>query len=118
MSESASMPNGDAAGMRGRVAVALANSIDKIPNVERSKSLMFSTLYPGGRIGGVVLSAELVTVHITVDQSRYGDDLRSIGKAVVSAAEKALRSLGDVRPVAVRIDDFLSVPVSEPDTDR
>lgn len=100
---------------RGQLAAAIASSVDKVPDVERSKSLMLSTLYPGGRIDGVVLSEKQVTVHILIDPSRYGDDLRRIGESARRAAEKVLRSLGDGRPVIIRIDDFLAAPASAPD---
>ena len=103
------------ASQRGQIAAAIAASVDKVPNIERSKSLMLSTLYPGGRIDGVVLSAQQVTVHILIDPSRYGDDLRSKGESAPRAAERALRALGDERPVIVRIDDFLPTPAPATD---
>lgn len=100
---------------RGQIAAAIATSVDQVPNVVRSTNLMFSTLYPGGRIDGVVLSARQVTVHILIERSRYGDDLRSIGESARRVAEKALRALGDERPVSVRIDDFLASPAAAAD---
>ena len=77
---------------------------------------MLSTLYPGGRIDGVVLSAQQVAVHVLIDPSRYGDDLRRIGESARQAAEKALRAFGDERPVVVRIDDFLPASTPGPHT--
>ena len=106
------------ANQRGQIAAAIAAAVDKVPNIERSKSLMLSTLYPGGRINGVVLSAEQVTVHILIDPSRYGDDLRRKGESARRAAEKALLALGDGRPVMVRIDDFLPATAPAADTVR
>ena len=103
------------ASQRGQIAAAIAAVVDEVPNIERSKSLMQSTLYPGGRINGVVLSAQQVTVHILIDPSRYGDDLRRKGESARRAAQKALRALGDGRPVIVRIDDFLPAPAPAPD---
>lgn len=103
------------ANQRGQIAAAIAAAVDKVPNIERSKSLMLSTLYPGGRINGVVLATHQVTVHILIDPSRYGDDLRRKGESARRAAEKALRALDDGRPVIVRIDDFLPVPAPAPD---
>lgn len=114
MSNLADQSVGNPAGQRGRIATAIAASVDMVPGIQRSKSLMRSTLYPGGRIDGVVLSAQLVTVHILIDPSRYGDDLRRIGGSAARAAEEALHALGDERPVAVRIDDFLPAPSPEP----
>jgi hypothetical protein len=102
---------------RGQIAAAVAAAVDEVPNIERSKSLMLSTLYPKGRIDGVVLSAQQVTVHILIDPSRYGDDLRRKGESARRAAQKALRALGDERPVFVRIDDFLPVPAPAPGAD-
>lgn len=106
------------ASQRGQIAAVIAAAVDTVPNIERSKSLMLSTLYPGGRIDGVVLSAQQVTVHILIDPSRYGDDLRRKGESARRAAEKALRALGDGRPVMVRIDDFLPAPAPAADTVR
>ena len=40
------------ANQRGQIAAAIAASIDKVPHIERSKSLMLSTLYPGGESMG------------------------------------------------------------------
>jgi hypothetical protein len=108
VSTSATKPTDEGFGRRGRVAATVAASVDKVPNVERSAGLLVSTLYPRGRIEGVVLSKEQVSVHIVVDSSGYGDDLRDIGNSVSRAAEKALRALGDSRPVVVQIDDLLA----------
>lgn len=120
MSIPAEQPANSPTGQRGQVAAAIAASIDQIPNVARSTSLMLATLYPGGRIEGIVLSPQLVSVHIMVDSSRFGDDLLSIGESVARTAAHALRTMGDARPVAVQIDDLLPipVPVPQPDTVR
>jgi hypothetical protein len=113
MSGSAEVPTAEPAGKRSGVAAAVASSIDKIPNVIRSNSLMHCTLYPGGRIEGIVLSPRIVTAHILIDPAGYGEDLRDIGDSVVQAAEKSLRSIGDTRAVAVRIDDLLPSPTPD-----
>jgi hypothetical protein len=106
VSNSVSQAADSGPGKRGRLAAAVAAAVDQIPDVQRSKSLTLSTLYPGGRIDGVVLSAHLVTVHIVIDGTCYGDDLRNIGASAARATTDALRALGDARAVAIRIDDL------------
>jgi hypothetical protein len=103
---SAPIPNDERVGRRGRLAGAVARSIDQVPGVVRSASLLTCTVYPGGYVEGVVLSANRVTVHIAIDQTRYGEDLRAVGDSVRLAAESALKVLSDSRTVAVKIVDL------------
>jgi hypothetical protein len=109
MTGSSAMAADNRVGARGRVAMAVASSVDQIPSVGRSKVLTFATIYPGGVVKGVVLSAQAVAVHLLVDRSRYGDDLRIIGDEARGAAQDALHAFGDPRPVEVHIDDLVDL---------
>jgi hypothetical protein len=96
----------DRIGPRGRVATAVAATIGEIPHIGLSKTLTRATLYPGGVVEGVVLSAQAVTVHLLVDPSHYGDDLRIIADDVRRAIQRTLRRLGDPRSIEIHIDDL------------
>jgi hypothetical protein len=89
------------------LAVALA--VDQIPNVARSRDLTNATVYPGGRVEGIVLGTESVTVHVTVDYAEYGRSLPIVGHRVVAAARDALKTVGDKRTVVVRIDELAPI---------
>ena len=67
-----------------------------------------STQYPGGRVLGVRLGADEVSVHIVAERL----PLDAVAEAVRFATRLALSSLGDSRAVAVAIEDLdvLSLP--------
>ena len=61
-----------------------------------------ATQYPGGRVLGVQLGADEVTVHIIAERL----PLDAVADAVRLAARSALAGLGDSRAVAVSVDDL------------
>jgi hypothetical protein len=96
-------------GRRGVVALAVALAVDQIPNVARSRILTNATMYPGGRVDGIVLATESVTVHVIVDYAEYGRSLPIVGNRVLAAARDALKTVDDKRTVVVRIDELAPI---------
>lgn len=99
-------------GQRGELAQAVAAAVDQIPSVTRSKSLLATTLYPGGRVDGIVLSRAEVKVHVVVSGEEYGRSLSDVGDRVVGAAHRALATMSDERTIAVIIDDLTPIDSS------
>lgn len=62
-----------------------------------------STPYPGGKVVGVRMAADGVTVGITVDRV----PLPPVADQVAAAVRRVLSAVGDDRPVTVVIDDAL-----------
>jgi hypothetical protein len=95
--------------------LAVAFAVDQVPNVARSNVLTAATVYPGGRVEGIVLATETVTVHVIVDGAEYGRSLPTIGDRVCAAAQDALRTAHDERSVVVCVDDLAPVhPTGSP----
>jgi hypothetical protein len=61
-----------------------------------------ATQYRGGRVVGVRLSDEKITVHIVAE--RMG--VAAVAQDVHFAARRALDTIGDRRPLAVLVDDI------------
>ena len=91
-------------GRRGRLALAVAAAVDTVGGVRRTggPGVEVATQYPGGRVLGVRLGADEVTVHIIAERL----PLDAVAEAVRLAARSALASLGDGRAVAVSVDDL------------
>lgn len=95
-------------GSRSDLARWIAQTVDSFPGVRRSTSAAFGTLFPGGRVAGVVLGNSIVTVHIDVSDEMLGESLAAIGERIQSAVLQILEHAGDRRAVAVSIDDIVS----------
>ena len=97
-------------GRRGRLALAVAAAVDSVGGARRTggQGIEVSTQYPGGRVLGVRLGADEVSVHIVAERL----PLDAVAEAVRFATRLALSSLGDSRAVAVAIEDLdvLSLP--------
>ena len=97
-------------GRRGRLALAVAAEVDTVGGVRRTggPGVEVATQYPGGRVLGVRLGADEVTVHIIAERL----PLDMLAEAVRFAARSALAAHGDSRAVVVRVDDLdvLSLP--------
>ena len=91
-------------GRRGRLALAVAAAVDTVGGVRRTggPGVEVATQYPGGRVLGVRLGADEVTVHIIAERL----PLDAVADAVRLAARSALAGLGDSRAVAVSVDDL------------
>ena len=91
-------------GRRGRLALAIAVAVDSVGGVRRTggPGVEVATQYPGGRVLGVRLGADEVTVHIIAERL----PLDAVADAVRLAARSALSGLGDSRAVAVSVDDL------------
>ena len=91
-------------GRRGRLALAVAAAVDAVGGVRRTggPGVEVATQYPGGRVLGVRLGADEVTVHIVAERL----PLDAVADAVRFAASSALARLGDSRAVAVSVDDL------------
>lgn len=96
-------------GRRAVVALAVAFAVDQIPNVARSRVLTNATVYPGGRVDGIVLATKSVTVHVIVDYAEYGRSLSIVGNRVLAAARDALKTVDDTRTVVVHIDELAPI---------
>jgi hypothetical protein len=92
------------------LALAVAVAVDSVGGARRTggQGIEVSTQYPGGRILGVRLGTDEVTVHIIAERL----PLDAVAEAVRSAVRSALSGLGDSRTVAVAIEDLdvLSLP--------
>ena len=91
-------------GRRGRLALAVAAAVDSVSGVRRTggPGVEVATQYPGGRVLGVRLGADEVTVHIVAERL----PLDAVADAVRVAARSALAAHGDSRAVAVSVDDL------------
>jgi hypothetical protein len=91
-------------GRRGRLALAVAAAVDTVVGVRRTggPGVEVATQYPGGRVVGVRLGPDEVTVHIIAE--RFPLDI--VADAVHAAVGATLAGLGDRRAVAVTIDDL------------
>ena len=91
-------------GRRGRLALAVAAAVDTVAGVRRTggQGVEVATQYPGGRVVGVRLGPDEVTVHIIAERL----PLDTVADAVHAAVGAALAGLGDRRVVAVTIDDL------------
>jgi hypothetical protein len=91
-------------GGRGRVALAVATAVDRVVGVRRTggSGVEVATQYPGGRVIGVRLGPDEVTVHVIVERL----PLETAADAVHAAVGATLAGLGDRRAVAVNIDDL------------
>jgi hypothetical protein len=91
-------------GRRGGLALAIADAVDAVVGVRRTggQGVEVATQYPGGRVLGVRLGADEVTVHVIAERL----PLDSVADGVHAAVDATLAALGDRRAVAVRIDDL------------
>ena len=91
-------------GRRGRLALAVAAAVDTVGGVRRTggPGVEVATQYPGGRVVGVRVGTDEVTVHIVAERL----PLDAVAEAVQFAIRQALSSLGDGRAAAVAIDDL------------
>lgn len=91
-------------GRRGRLALAVAEAVDAVVGVRRTggQRVEVATQYPGGRVVGIRLGADEVTVHIIAERL----PLHIVAEAVHAAVGPILDSFGDRREVAVCIDDL------------
>jgi hypothetical protein len=106
VSDSAHLPTAPVIGHRGQVATELAQVVDQFPGVSCLDSLTTSTLYPGGRVGGVVLHPDSVVLHLDINQSRFGEDLIVLGEQVRLRAQEVMRGMGEHRTVLVSVDNL------------
>ncbi len=91
-------------GRRGRLALAVAAAVDTVVGVRRTggPGVEVATQYPGGRVVGVRLGPDEVTVHVIAERL----PLETVADAVHAAVGATLAGLGDRRAVAVSIDDL------------
>ena len=91
-------------GRRGRLALAVAAAVDTVGGVRRTggPGIEVATQYPGGRVVGVRVGTDEVTVHIVAERL----PLDAVAGAVRLAARSALVSLRDSRTVAVAIENW------------
>ena len=94
-------------GPRAELAQQIATAVDRVHGVQRSQSLVSGTLYPGGRIEGIVLGEGEIRVYILVNQEHFGQSLFTVGDQVHEAALQALRAAGDHRSARVVIEDIV-----------
>jgi hypothetical protein len=89
---------------RGRLALAVAAAVDTVGGVRRTggPGVEVATQYPGGRVVGVRVGTDEVTVHIVAERL----PLDAVAEAVQFATRLALSRLGDSRAVTVAIDDL------------
>jgi hypothetical protein len=91
-------------GQRGRLALAVAAEVDTVGGVRRTggQGVEVATQYPGGRVLGVLLGPDEVSVHVIAERL----PLDVLAEAVRFAARSALAAHGDSRAVAVSVDDL------------
>lgn len=94
-------------GRRGRLTLAVAESVDAVPGVRRSGRgpIPVATLYPGGEVRGVLLEVGYVTVHVTLTELSAAR-IQQTGEAVSDTAAATLRTYNDDRTARVVIDDL------------
>jgi hypothetical protein len=82
----------------------MAEAVDAVGGVCRSagSGVEVATMYPGGRVLGIVLRAEEVEVHVISKTL----PLPGVADAVHRAVRRVLDDVGDSRQVAVRIADL------------
>lgn len=88
------------------VASAIADAALGVPGVARlspGRGVEVSTPYPGGKVVGVRLAADGVTVGIVADRV----PLPPVADEVTATVRRVLAAAGDDRPVTVVIDDVL-----------
>jgi hypothetical protein len=86
------------------VAGAAANAALAVPGVARlspGRGVETSTQFSGGKVVGVRLIGETVTVRIVADRVPLGP----LAADVRAAVRTVLSAMGDARPVTVVIDD-------------
>jgi hypothetical protein len=88
------------------IASAIADAALGVPGVaglSPGRGVEVSTPYPGGKVVGVRMAPDGVTVGITVDRV----PLPPVADQVTAAVRGVLSAVGDDRPVTVVIDDVL-----------
>lgn len=91
---------------RGTLAQAVADAVASVPGIARMSSgpgVPVGTQYAGGTVSGVKLRDELVVAHVVLDRL----PVLAVTEPALSAAEAALRALGDSRPVELVVDDIV-----------
>jgi hypothetical protein len=91
-------------GSRGRLALAVAGATDSVPGARRSagSGIPVATQHPGGRVIGVALSNDRVTVHVVAQRM----DVANIAGSVHEAVRQVLLRSDDQRTVSVVVDDL------------
>ncbi len=74
-----------------------------VAGLSAGRGVQVGVQFPGGTVQGVALQAGAVVVHVVVDQF----PLSAVVEPARSAAENALRQLGDQRPVEIVVDDVI-----------
>jgi hypothetical protein len=98
------------------IAAAIADAALAVPGVAGlspghssvTGHVEVSTPYPGGKVIGVRMAADGVTVAITADRV----PLPPIADQVTAAVRRVLSAVGDDRPVTVLIDDVIPEALS------
>jgi hypothetical protein len=83
--------------------MALADAVERVPGVglRGPSGIEIATQFAGGRVVGIQMTAEAVSVHIVSSRVPLGpvvDEVRAAARRVLTAA-------GDHRPVAVTVED-------------
>lgn len=91
-------------GQPRELAAAVRDAVAAVPGVDEvcaGPTVEVATLYPGGKVSGVLLAADEVEVHVVVDRL----PLQPVVRRVREAARAALAAAGDGRPVTVVVVD-------------
>ncbi len=108
--DSIPVPPGDP-GSRGRLALVVAAAVDEVGGARRAagSGVEVATQYRGGRVVGVRLSPDRVTVNVVASDLRVKD----LADAVHDAVCRALKSAGEQRWVDVVVADVDLDPAGE-----
>jgi hypothetical protein len=91
---------------RRTLAAAVADAATAVPGVVRlsaGSGVEVGVQFAGGTIHGIALQPEAVVVHVVIDRFPLG----AVVEPVRSAAQDALRQLGDPRSVEIVVDDVI-----------
>jgi len=92
---------------REDLALAVADAVTAVPGVSRltgGPGVEVATLYSGGKVVGLRLSADPVEVHIVADRV----PLPPVADEAAAAARRVLSAAGDDRAVRVGVVDIES----------
>jgi hypothetical protein len=84
---------------------AAATSVPGVARLVGGTGVEASTHYPGGKVVGVALSADVVSVHCVVDRL----PLAPVIDALFEVVGGVLAEAGDARPVRVVVEDVEEV---------
>ncbi len=102
-------------GPRARLAMAIADAVRSVPGARLSagSGVAVATQYRGGRVLGVSLTGEEVTVQIVAAAVPLPPLLEALHRTVAAAMERA----GDIRTVHVHVADVdLGGPEGQPES--